>query len=113
MHGRLAPHEETKQMVESDEMIDMRVGDEDLVDALQLSRGKRGNFTEIEQQAALFEQRLHIDRRVAVASIDQIGMEKRPHRLFSIVTGALRSRWPDGTRPLARAAIGTLSIPII
>jgi len=34
MHGRLAPHEETKQMVESDEMIDMRVGDEDLVDAL-------------------------------------------------------------------------------
>ena len=33
LHGFLLPDEQTKQMVESNEMIDMRVRDEDLVDA--------------------------------------------------------------------------------
>ena len=72
--------------------------------------GKRGNFTEIEQQTALFEQRLHIDHRVAVSAIDQTVMEKRPHRLFSpsMITYRHRSatsRLLDGTKPLASAVI--------
>ena len=33
------------------------------------------NFSEIEQQAALFEQGLHVHRRVAVATVDQARME--------------------------------------
>ena len=40
MHGLFTPHEQTKQMVESNEMIDMRVGDVNLVDALYLPWGK-------------------------------------------------------------------------
>ena len=66
-------------MIESNEMIDMRMRDEDLVDALYLPRRQRGDFPEIEQQTVPFEQRLHIDCGVAVAAVDQAGMEKRPH----------------------------------
>jgi len=71
--------EQTKQMVESNEMIDMRVRDEDLIDASDPPRRQQRNFSKIEQQAALFEQRLHIHRRIAVATIDQARMEKRSH----------------------------------
>ena len=38
LHGFLMPDEQTKQMIESNEMIDMRVRDEDLVDASDLPR---------------------------------------------------------------------------
>jgi hypothetical protein len=38
LHGFLLPDEQTKQMVESNEMIDMRVRNEDLVDASYLPR---------------------------------------------------------------------------
>ena len=71
--------EQTKQMVESNEMIDMRVRDEDLIDASDPPRRQQRNFSEIEQQAALFEQRLHIHCRIAVATIDQARMKKRSH----------------------------------
>ena len=46
------------------------VGDEDPVDALDFAQRQRRNVSRVEQQAALFEQRLHIDRRKAVAAID-------------------------------------------
>jgi hypothetical protein len=38
MHGLPASHEQAKQMIESNEMIDMRVGDENAVDALYFPR---------------------------------------------------------------------------
>ena len=34
VHRFLAPHEQTEQMIKANEMIDMRMRDEDLVDAL-------------------------------------------------------------------------------
>src|SRR6516164_3820537 len=79
LHRFLVPDEQTKQMVESNEMIDMRVRDEDLVDASDPPRRQQRKFSEIEQQTALFEQRLHIHCRIAVATIDQARMEKRSH----------------------------------
>src|SRR5262249_36722280 len=79
LHGLLVPDEQTKQVVESNEMIDMRVRDEDLVDASDPPRRQQRNFSEIEQQTALFEQRLHIHCRIAVATIDEARMEKRSH----------------------------------
>ena len=66
-------------MVKSNEVIDVLVRDEDLVDASYLPRRQRKNLSDIEQQAALLEQRLHIYRRVAVAAIDQVRMKKRSH----------------------------------
>ena len=38
LHGFLLPDEQTKQMVESNEMINMRVRNEDLIDASYLPR---------------------------------------------------------------------------
>src|SRR2546429_3903788 len=38
VHRFLAPYQQTEQMVESNEMIDMRMRDEDLVDTLYLPR---------------------------------------------------------------------------
>ena len=59
-------------MIESNEMIDTRMRDEDLVDAVYLPRRQRGDFP---------EQRLHIDCGVAVAAVDQAGMEKEFQRI--------------------------------
>ena len=70
-------------MIESNKMIDMRMRDEDLVDALYLPRRQRGDFPEIEQQTVPFEHRLHIDCGVAVAAVDQAGMEKEFQRIVA------------------------------
>jgi hypothetical protein len=38
MYGFLLPHEQTEQMIEANEMIDMRMRDEDPIDASYLPR---------------------------------------------------------------------------
>src|SRR4029077_7120608 len=48
VHGFLAPDQQTEKMIESNKMIDMRMRDEDLVDALYLPRRQRGDFPEID-----------------------------------------------------------------
>ncbi|MBB4367338.1 hypothetical protein GGD63_000107 [Bradyrhizobium sp. cir1] len=73
------PDEQTQQMVEANEMIDMRMRDKDLVDASDLPWRQGGNLSNIEQQTSLLEQRFDIDRRIAVATVDQARMEKRSH----------------------------------
>jgi hypothetical protein len=89
----LVPDEQTKQMVESNEMVDMRVRDEDLIDASDPPRRQQRNFSEIEQQTALFEQRLQIHCRIAVATIDQARMEKRSHGKPFLPQQVSRAAW--------------------
>src|SRR6185437_1378105 len=79
LHHLLAANQKPQQLVETDEVIDMRMRDEYLVDAVRFARRQRGNVAEIEHQAALFEQRVDINSRIAVASVNQAGMEKRSH----------------------------------
>ena len=60
-------------------MVDMRMRDEDVLDALELARRQIGKIAEVEEDRAPLEQRRHIDGRIAESSVDERGMEERPH----------------------------------
>jgi hypothetical protein len=76
-------------MVESDEMIDMRVRNEDLLDALNLPRRQRGDFPEIEQQATLLNSvqqkyaQTVVSMRILPGCVQFLGEEKRFHTAWT------------------------------
>ena len=80
-------------MIKPDEMIDMRVRDEDVFEAMNLSRRQMRDIAEVKQDRALFKERFDIERRVPGSSIDQAGMQDRSHLL------CLTSASPPGIAP--------------
>src|SRR5262249_42088671 len=75
----LAPDVEAQQPVEADEVVDMRVRDEHLLEPQDLSCRQRRDVAEIDEDRALLEQRLDVERRIARAAVDQGGMQQRTH----------------------------------
>jgi len=80
---RLLPSDQNpQQTIKSDEMIDMRVRHEDVFEALNLPRRQVGDIAEIKQDRAPLKERFDIKGRVSGSSVDQAGMEDRPHEGF-------------------------------
>jgi hypothetical protein len=75
----LAAHEHAQQSIETDEMIDMGVGDEDMLQTLDLSRRQIGKIAEVEEHGMFFEQCFDIEGRIAFPPIQQAGMQERAH----------------------------------
>jgi hypothetical protein len=69
-------------MVKADEMIDMRVRDENVFQAMNLSHRQRRNIAEVQQESTPLKQRFNIERRVSKSTIDQAWMQDRPHGVF-------------------------------
>ena len=49
------PHEQPQQMIKADEVIDVRVRDKDVLEALHLARRQRRDVAEIKKDGASFE----------------------------------------------------------
>jgi hypothetical protein len=75
----LPAYEHAQQSIETDEMIDMGVGDEDMLQTLDLSRRQIGKIAEVEEHGMFFEQRFDIEGRIAFAPIQQARMQERAH----------------------------------
>jgi hypothetical protein len=75
------PDQQPKQAVESEEMIDVGMGDEHLAGAEDLACRQSGDVADVEQERGVAEQGLDIDCRVARPSVDKVGMKKRTHRI--------------------------------
>src|SRR6266540_3057930 len=60
----LAPDQYPEEVIEADEMIDMSVGDEHVLEAMDLSGRQDRDVPEIKEEGAAFEQRLDIERRI-------------------------------------------------
>jgi hypothetical protein len=77
---RLGPaDQDSQQMVKADEMIDMRVRDEKVLQAMDLSHRQRRNITKVKQDRTPFKQRFDIERRVSKSIIDEAWVQDRPH----------------------------------
>ena len=75
----LPPHQKSQQPVEAEEVVDVRVRDEDVLEAQDLARRQTRNVAEIEHERALLEQGLDIERRVAGSPVDQERVQKGSH----------------------------------
>jgi hypothetical protein len=71
--------EHAQQSIETDEMIDMGMGDEDMLQTLDLSRRQIGKIAEVEEDGMFLEQRFDIEGRIAFAPIQQARMQERAH----------------------------------
>jgi hypothetical protein len=72
---RLRPAgQDSQQTVKAEEMVDMRVRDENVVQAMYLSRGQRRNIAEVEQDRTPFKQHFDVERRVSKSVIDEAWM---------------------------------------
>jgi hypothetical protein len=63
-------------------MIDMRVRNKDMLEALDFSRRQIRDVAQVEQDCALFEQRLEIEGRITGPPVDEGWVQERPHAEF-------------------------------
>ena len=71
--------EHSQQSIETDEMIDMGVRDEDMLQTMNFSRRQIGKIAEVEEDTMFFEQRFDIQGRIAFPPVQQAGMQERAH----------------------------------
>ncbi len=77
--ARLAAEHHPQPAVEADEMIDVRVADEDVRQAQQFARRQRGNVAQVEQQRAPLVAKVDVQAGIAEGVVDQGGLEQRAH----------------------------------
>ena len=75
----LTSDQNPKQPVEPDEVVDMRMRNEDVLEPLDPARRQIGQVAEVEEDRAPLEQGFDIERRIAGSPIDQEWVQKRPH----------------------------------
>jgi hypothetical protein len=78
----LAPDQYPQQAVKADEMVDMRVRDKDMLEAMDLSRRQIRDVAQVKQNCAFFEQRFDKKRRIARSPVDEGWVQERPHAKF-------------------------------
>lgn len=94
-----------QQAIKTDEMIDMRVRDKDVIETLDLSRRQIRNVAQIKQNCALFEQCLDVQGRVSGSPVDEGWVQERPHAKF-----LAHPRQETLRQIITRAAVGILVI---
>ena len=67
----LSSNQHPQQAVKSKKMVDMRMRDKDVFEALDFTRRQTRYVAEIEHDRAFFKERLDIECRIAEAPIDQ------------------------------------------
>jgi hypothetical protein len=67
------------KLVETDEMIQMGMGNEDVAHPEKLPRRETGQIPHVEEYAPPFEEKIDIETRVAKRAVDEGGMEKWFH----------------------------------
>ena len=75
----LPPCEHAQQSIETDEMIDMGVRDEDVLQTVDFSRRQTGKIAKVEEHGIFFEERFDIEGRIAFPPVQQAGMQERAH----------------------------------
>jgi hypothetical protein len=95
----LPAREHSQHSIETDEMIDMGVRDEDMLQTVDLSRRQIGKIAEVEEDGMFFEQRFDIQGRIAFPPVQQAGMQERAH-------GGPSGRLNDKRRPFPTALEG-------
>lgn len=70
-----APEDNAQQMVETDEMVDMRVADKNMGDLEQVHIGHGGQIAQIKQQRAPLMKELYQNPGVAQNAVYQAGMK--------------------------------------
>ena len=73
------PDQHPQQVIESDEVVDVRVRDKDVFETPDLSRRQIRYIAEIKHDRTLFKQRLDIERWIAGSPIDKSRMQERSH----------------------------------
>lgn len=92
----LPAREHAQQSIETDEMIDMGVRDEDMLQTVDLSRRQIGKITKVEEDGMFFEHRFDVQGRIAFPPVQQTGMQERAH-------GGPSKRLDDKPRPFPTA----------
>ncbi len=69
VEGFLPAREHSQHSIETDEMIDMGVRDEDMLQTVDLSRRQIGKIAEVEEHGMFFEHRFDVEGRITVPPI--------------------------------------------
>src|SRR5690606_30276703 len=96
-HARAAPQADAQEVIESREVIHVRVRDEHVAHAQELAGGKRHDVAGVEKERAAQELEIDVDARVAERRVDELRLEdgthaalaRRPERLAA--PGGVRS----------------------
>jgi hypothetical protein len=85
--------------------------DENVFYTVNLARGQKRDVSEVEQERALLEEHFDVNGWIAVATVDQTGVQKRPHTKFQ---SQLSLRFANGIRAgrdyLSMGALGSLTL---
>jgi len=79
----VASQEEPDQVVETEEVVDMGMGDEDMRQAQDFSGRQCPYVSQVEEQGAAVVEKVDVERRVVEGAVDQGGMEPGRHGLRS------------------------------